>query len=119
MTDLYFDPFSFKLHEDPYPVYRRLRDEAPLYRNDKYGFWIVSRYADCLHTARDVSKFSSAYGISLEQPREQFPSVITMDPPNHSRLRHKLSHLFTPVKIFELEERIRRLTREYVWPHLS
>jgi len=119
MASFEFDPFSFRLHEDPYPVYARLRDEAPLYRNEQHGFWILSRYADCKRAVSDVLTYSSAAGISLEAMREQLPMVITMDPPSHSRLRHKLSGIFTPTAVAPLEDHIRALARGYLGRHLA
>ena len=61
-----YDPFDYAHHDDPYPIYRRLRDEAPVYYNERYGFWALSRYADCFAAARNYRLFSSAHGTTLE-----------------------------------------------------
>ena len=82
-----FDPFSSVFFEDPYPTYRRLRDESPVYTNEKYGFVALSRYADVVKAHRDWDTFSSAHGVDLgtlssgEAPPEPI-SMIMMDPPS-------------------------------------
>jgi hypothetical protein len=107
-----FDPYSYATHENPYPIYRRLRDEAPLYHNPKYDFWAVSRYEDCKAVLKNFSVFSSAKGIELQgRPDVAYSDVMTTDPPNHTRLRHVMSELFQPAKIAELEQLIRTTAR--------
>jgi hypothetical protein len=107
-----FDPYSYTTHENPYPIYRRLRDEAPLYHNEKYGFWAVSRFDDCKAVLKNFSVFSSAKGIELQgRPDVAYSDVMTTDPPNHTRLRHVMSELFQPAKIAELEQLIRSTAR--------
>jgi cytochrome P450 len=61
-----YDPYAYEVHEDPYPIYARLREEAPLYRNDDHDFWALSRYADVNAAFRDTARFSSANGVSIE-----------------------------------------------------
>jgi cytochrome P450 len=70
---LEFDPYSYAVHEDPYPVYKRLRDEAPAYWNERLGFWALSRHADVLAAFKEPLRFSSAGGVSLERPRSPIP----------------------------------------------
>ena len=65
-TDVYWDPFDVEIDTDPYPVWRRLRDERPLYRNERYDFWALSRYEDVEAAHRDPRRFSSAHGTVLE-----------------------------------------------------
>ena len=53
-TEVYYDPFDFDIDDDPYPIWKRLRDEAPLYHNDKYNFYALSRYED---VSRELMNF--------------------------------------------------------------
>ena len=117
-TELY-DPFDYAHHDDPYPAYRRLRDEAPVYRNETYGFWALSRYADCFAAARDYRVYSSAHGSSLEPLKGQLPLLINSDPPVHSRLRHLADRLFTRSAVAPLEDAIRGTARELLAPHMA
>src|SRR3954469_11027128 len=71
---LEFDPYAWSCHDDPYPVYRRLRDEAPLYRNERLGFWALSRYDDVLAGFRDTEHLSNAGGVSLDRSSRADPS---------------------------------------------
>ena len=112
-----YDPFDYAHHEDPYPAYRRLRDEAPVYHNERYGFWALSRYADCFAAARNHRVFSSAQGTTLEPLKGQLPLLINTDPPDHSRLRHLADRLFTRSAVAPLEHAIRALARELLAPH--
>jgi len=116
---LNYDPFDYSLHDDPYPVYKRLRDEAPVFHNRKFGFWALSRYEDCANAARDFRTFSSAQGTSLEDLKAQVEYLINTDPPVHTKLRHLISNLFTPQKVAPLEEAVRKMARELLAPHLA
>jgi cytochrome P450 len=116
---LNYDPFDYSLHDDPYPVYKRLRDEAPVYHNPKFGFWALSRYDDCQNAVRDFRTFSSAQGTSLEDLKAQVEYLINTDPPVHTRLRHLISNLFTPIKVAPLENAVRQMARELLAPHLA
>ena len=71
MSELYYDPYDFEIDNDPHPIWKRMRDEAPLYRNDRYDFWALSRYADVEAAHRDHATFSSAHGTVLELMSEQ------------------------------------------------
>ncbi len=88
-----FDPFSEEFFNDPTELYRRLRDEAPVWFSEKYGFYALSRFADVLAAHRDWEAFSSAHGIELftlsMDPEEvkNYRSIIMMDPPEHDRFR--------------------------------
>jgi cytochrome P450 len=87
-----YDPYAYEMHEDPYPVYAELRAEAPLYRNQRLGFWALSRHADVLAGFRDVTRFSNRNGVSLDpassHPRaHEMMSFLAMDPPRHTRMR--------------------------------
>jgi cytochrome P450 len=122
MADLAWDPFDVVVDEDPYPMWKRLRDEQPLYRNEQYDFWALSRYEDVATAHRDAATFSSAHGTVLEimQP-EPIPGglIIFMDPPKHDILRALVSRAFTPRRVSGLEVRIRELCGELLDPHVG
>jgi len=124
MSLVHYDPYDYEIHEDPYPTYERLRDEAPLYRNDELGFWALSRQADVLEGFRDSETLSSSHGVSLD-PAASGPhayrtmSFLAMDPPKHGRMRALVSRGFTPRRVLELEPSIRALARKYLEPALD
>lgn len=113
------DPYDYQFHEDPYPYYRRLRDEAPLYRNDVLNFWALTRHADVHAGFRNSTALSNKLGVSLD-PISRTPeayrtmSFLAMDDPGHLRLRTLVSKGFTPRRIRELEGRVLQLTREHL-----
>lgn len=114
------NPFSHEFHEDPYPTYRSLRDERPLYRNDALDFFALSRFRDVLDASLDWQTYSSAEGTTLERmnPKmfELTPMMIFMDPPQHDRLRRLVSRAFTPRRVAELEPFVRRTVRDLLEP---
>jgi cytochrome P450 len=119
-----FSPYDYEIQEDPYPAYARLRDEAPLYRNDGLDFWALSRHADVAAAFRDSERFSNANGVSLDPsawgPRAaRTMSFLAMDPPRHDRMRALVSRGFTPRRAHDLEERIRGLARKHLEACLS
>lgn len=114
-----YDPFDYSLHDDPYPTYRRLRDEAPVFHNEKFGFYALSRYEDCSAAVRDFKTFSSASGTSLEDLKAQVQLLINTDPPVHSRMRHLIAGMFTPARVAPLEDAVRTMARELLAPHLA
>ena len=65
-SDIYFDPYDVELNADPYPMFRRLREEAPLYYNEEHDFYALSRFADVDRALVDYQTFSSARGAILE-----------------------------------------------------
>lgn len=115
VSDAILDPYDYDFHEDPYPYYQRLRDEAPLYRNEELGFWALSRHRDVLQGFRNSTTLSNSYGVSLD-PASRGPhasktmSFLAMDDPDHLRLRALVSKGFTPRRIRELEPRVTELT---------
>jgi cytochrome P450 len=118
-TDIYWDPFDVEIDTDPHPVWRRLRDEEPLYRNEQLDFWALSRYADVEAAHRDPRVYSSAHGTVLElMGPEPIPTgqMIFLDPPTHTTLRTLVSRAFTPRRISQLEERIRAICGELLDP---
>jgi cytochrome P450 len=109
--DLYYDPYDREIDADPYPTYQRLRDEAPLYYNEKYDFWGLSRYADVEAALRDAKRLSSAKGDILEVVKADPvmpPGIfINEDPPLHTVHRNLVSRAFTPRRIRAIEGKIR------------
>jgi cytochrome P450 len=112
---LAYDPYAPDLAADPYPVYRWLRDDAPVYRHPDKGFYAVSRFTDVLAMLHDWATFSSAHGITLEGlPPDVQPEMITMDPPRHHELRSLVKRAFTPRAIAALEPRVETIARDLV-----
>jgi cytochrome P450 len=107
-----YDPTSWEIQENPYAVYRWLRDEAPVYHNERLGFWALSRFQDVWDATLDWKSFTSTHGPTLEEVASPFPMMISMDPPQHTRVRGLVARAFTPRRIAELEQVVRRLTRE-------
>jgi cytochrome P450 len=111
VSELVLDPYDYDFHEDPYPYYKRLRDEAPLYHNEELGFWALSRHSDVLQGFRNSTTLSNKFGVSLD-PASRGPhasktmSFLAMDDPAHLRLRTLVSKGFTPRRIRELEPRV-------------
>ena len=116
MTDsLEYNPFAYAMHEDPYPTYARLRDEEPVYQNEKLGFWALSRFDDVLAGYRDWAAFTSTGGIALEEVgTDSAPSMIGMDPPDQTALRKLVVRAFAPTRVGALEPRVRRLTTGFL-----
>jgi len=107
----YYDPYDFDIDADPYPVWKRLRDEAPLYYNENYDFYAVSRYADVERCSVEWETYSSAKGSvieliksGLELPPGMF---IFEDPPDHDLHRGLLSRVFTPRRLAAIEPQVR------------
>jgi cytochrome P450 len=113
------DPYDYDFHEDPYPYYKRLRDEAPLYRNEELKFWALSRHRDVWEGFRNSTTLSNRDGVSLD-PVSRGPhasktmSFLAMDDPAHLRLRTLVSKGFTPRRIRELEPRVTELALQHL-----
>lgn len=119
MSDpLVFDPFSATFFDDPYPTYRRMRDEAPVYYDAERGFYALSRYEDVALGQKDHETFSSAYGIDLASVRAgrqvPFSMIIMMDPPEHKRMRALVSRVFTPRAVARLEPMVRETVGRFL-----
>ncbi len=118
-SDVLLDPYDYDFHEDPYPYYKRLRDEAPLYHNAELGFWALSRHRDVLHGFRNSTTLSNREGVSLD-PISRGPhasktmSFLAMDDPGHLRLRTLVSKGFTPRRIRELESRVTEIAVQHL-----
>ena len=110
-TDLHYDPYDRAIDADPYPVYRRLRHEAPLYYNEQHDFFAVSRFDDVQRGLVERETFSSARGAVLEFIKAdiEFPPgvLIFEDPPQHTTHRGLLSRVFTPRRMNALEPKVR------------
>jgi len=119
-TDLYYDPYDRGIDEDPYPVYRRLREDAPLYYNDQHDFFAVSRFDDVQRGLIDRVTYSSARGSVLEFIKaniEMPPGVVIFeDPPQHDVHRSLLSRVFTPKKVAALEPKLREFCKRALDP---
>jgi cytochrome P450 len=119
-----YSPYDYEIHEDPYPTYDRLREEAPLYRNEELDFWALSRHADVAQAFRDHERYSSINGVSLDASSwspnaHRVMSILALDPPRHTRLRALVSKGFTPRRVRELHPRILELTRQHLEPALD
>jgi cytochrome P450 len=115
-----FDPFSDVYFDDPYDMYRRLREEAPVFHSERYGFYALSRYDDVVAAHKDWHTFSSSHGVDLHTLSSDlaeirsFASIIMMDPPDHDRLRALVSRVFTPRAVQSLEPMVREVIDGFV-----
>jgi len=111
MTEIYYDPYDFEIDNDPHPIWRRMRDEAPLYRNDRYDFWALTRFEDVEAGLADWRTYSSARGSVLELIKSgaRIPpgTILFEDPPLHDAHRALLARLFTPRRMAEIEPQVR------------
>ena len=109
---LEFDPFSDVFFNDPYPTYKRLRDEAPVYFNETYGFYAITRHEDVSEAYKNHQVFSSSHGVDLATMTSDepiHPILIMMDPPEHNRMRVLVSRVFTPRAVQGLEPMVREV----------
>ena len=110
-SDVYYAPYDFDIDSDPYPIWKRLREETPLYYNDKYQFYALSRFDDVERGLVDWRTYSSARGTLLELIKSDFEippgSIIFEDPPGHNLHRGLLSRVFTPRKMNAIEPKVR------------
>jgi cytochrome P450 len=123
-TSVVYDPFSYQVQEDPYPIYAWMREHAPLYRNDERNFWALSRYDDVVAALRDPIRFTNRNGISLEPSLwgpQAYKNVffLALDPPDHQAMRGLVARDFTPKRVAQQEARIRELTRRRLDPLLD
>ncbi|ADU00100.1 MULTISPECIES: cytochrome P450 [Mycolicibacterium] len=110
-VELYYDPYDFAIDDNPYPVWRRMRDEAPLYYNDKYNFFALSRYADVSRALPDWQNYRSGKGTTADilfNGIEVPPGILLFeDPPLHDIHRRLLSRVFTPRRMLAVEDLVR------------
>jgi cytochrome P450 len=111
-SDVYYDPYDVEINTDPYPTYARLRDEAPIYHNEKYDFWMLTRHADLEEALTNWQDFTSTRSDILDVIRSgyELPDGVVMfeDPPTHTMHRGLLSRVFTPRRMAELEDQVRK-----------
>lgn len=122
-SDVYYDPYKVEIEADPYPIYRRLREEAPLYYNAEFDFYALSRYDDVERALVDHRTYISGRGGILELIRAgiELPpgTLIFEDPPAHTIHRRLLSRAFTPKKMASLEPQIRDYCTKALDPHVG
>lgn len=115
-----FDPFSMDFFNGAYDTYRRLRNEAPLYYSAKWDFWALTRYDDVAPATKDHETFSSAKGATLDMVKAHDDAIpvpkviISMDPPEHQKMRRLVSNVFTPRAIAALEDMVREKVYERI-----
>ncbi|OBK30723.1 cytochrome [Mycobacterium asiaticum] len=111
-TAVYYDPYDVNITANPYPTYARLRDEAPLYYNEQYNFWAISRHTDVEAALSNWETFSNSRSDILELIQSKFPMppgvMMFEDPPKHTMLRGVMSRVFTPRRMAAIEDQIRR-----------
>ncbi|BBX00995.1 cytochrome [Mycolicibacterium moriokaense] len=115
-NELVYSPFSKAIFDDPYPVYRRLRDEAPVYRDPDDRWWVLSRFDDVAGALRDWPTYSSKLGPAPENPDDDGRkySVISMDPPRHDRIRGVLKGFFTPKAVAAMEGALQAVVNHHL-----
>lgn len=122
-ADIYYDPYDFVIDDDPYPVWKRMRDMAPLYYNDKYDFFALSRFGDVEPALLDWETYRSGRGSVLELIRADFevPSglILFEDPPVHDLHRGLLSRVFTPKRMNAIEPQVRAFCARSLDPHVG
>ena len=110
-TPVYYDPYDVDINADPYPTYARLRDEAPIYHNEHYDFWALTRHEDVQKALVNWQVFSSSRGDLLDilRAKIELPKGVVMweDPPLHTTHRGILSRVFTPKRMAQLEDQVR------------
>ena len=118
-----YTPYDLDIVTDPYPTYARLREEAPLYYNERYDFWALSRHADVEKALANWQTFSNQRSDILELVKSDFdmPKGVMMfeDPPIHTMLRGLMSRVFTPRRMAEIEDQIRRFCINCLDPHVG
>jgi cytochrome P450 len=122
-SDIYYDPYDLAIDRDPYPVWKRMRDEMPVYRNDRFDFYAVSRFADVEACSVDWRTFISGRGTVLELLRTEWDIprglFIFEDPPIHDLHRALMSRMFTPRRVSALEARMREFAARALEPFVG
>ncbi len=118
--ELYYDPFDHAIDDDPYSVWQRMRAEAPLYYNDKYNFYALSRYDDVARALPDWQTFRSGHGTTADilfAGIEVPPGILLFeDPPLHDLHRRLLSRVFTPRRMVAVEDLVREFCSSALEP---
>ena len=120
---VYYDPYDWDIDTDPYPTWKRLRDEAPLYYNEKYDFYALSRFDDVERVSVDWRTYISGKGSVLELIKSgiEMPpgNILFEDPPAHDMHRALLSRVFTPKRIADIEPKVREFCARTLDPHVG
>jgi hypothetical protein len=113
-----YDPEDESTQIDPYPFYQRLRDDHPVYRQERLQFWALSRFADVHDALRDHESFCSSQGLTWDPSAAEqagvLPMMVTADPPQHTKLRKLVNRGFTPRRVTDLEPEIRDVVVEAI-----
>jgi cytochrome P450 len=120
---VYYDPYDFTIDTDPYPVWKRMRDEAPLYYNEKHDFYALSRFDDVERCSVEWGTYISGKGTILELIKSGFEippgSILFEDPPEHDEHRSLLARLFSPKRIADIADQVRAFTAACLDPHVG
>ena len=123
MSDVYYDPYDLEVNADLWGTYARLRDEAPVYFNEKFGFWALSRHADVEKAFVNWETFSNSRSDILELVKGDFPLpsgvILFEDPPIHTMHRSLMSRVFTPKRMAALEGQVRDFCARCLDPHVG
>jgi cytochrome P450 len=110
-TDVVYDPEDSATQLDPYPIYRRLRDESPVYHQERLRFWALSRFADVYAALNDHESYCSRQGLTWDPAAAEqagvLPMMVTTDPPEHTKLRRLINRGLTPKRVVDLEPEVR------------
>jgi cytochrome P450 len=112
LPDPFPGPLSPEIRDDPYPCYRWLLDDRPVYHDPRAGYWALSRHADVVAAARDYQTFSSAEGIGLTPSKGR--TIMSTDPPDHTRLRKLMTRAFQPAVVEALAPRVEAICHELI-----
>jgi len=117
-SKLVFDPFSEEFFNGPRGIYRRMREEAPVYYNEEYDFYALSRHEDVAAAYKDFETYSSAYGLDLATVQSNEPMmakmIILMDPPEHRNMRSLVNKVFTPRAIEAMRPMVTETIDRYI-----
>jgi cytochrome P450 len=117
-SKLVFDPFSDEFFNGPWEIYRRMREEAPVYYNEEHDFYALSRHEDVAAAFKDYETYSSAYGLDLAMVQSGEPpmikAIILMDPPDHRQMRSLVNKVFTPRAIAALQPMVEETIKRYM-----
>ena len=120
---VYYDPYDVEIAANPWPTYARLREEAPIYHNERYPFWAISRHNDVEKALANWEAFSNSRSDILELVNSEFdmPKGVMMfeDPPVHTMLRGLMGRVFTPRRMAEIEDQIRQFCVNCLDPHVG
>ncbi|OBK76738.1 cytochrome P450 [Mycobacterium sp. 1274761.0] len=122
-STVYYDPYDVDIAANPWPTYARLREEAPIYYNERYRFWAISRFSDVESALSNWEAFSNSRSDILELVNSEFdmPEGVMMfeDPPVHTMLRGLMGRVFTPRRMAEIEDQIRQFCVNCLDPHVG